>query len=294
MILVVGATGFLGGEICRRLSSQGKQVRGLVRATSDPAAVEALKAHGVEIVAGDLKDPSSLEPACDGVQLVISTATTTRTRQEGDSIESADAAGQLNLVEAAKKKGVQRFIYVSYTGNIKTDDPLTRAKRSVEKAVRESGMAYTILRPSCFMEVWLGPAIGFDFPNAKATIYGEGKNKLSFISLGDVASFAVASVDNPAAGNAVLELGGPEAVSPLEAVQIFEEIGGRKFELQHVPVEAIRAQAETATDSLEKSFACLMLHYANGDPIPMDNVLKNFPVQLTSVRQYASYALGAS
>lgn len=291
MNLVVGATGFLGGEICRRLTTKGKSVRGLVRPSSDRTAVDHLKALGVEPVEGDLKDPASLEAACEGVGVVISTATTTRSRQEGDSIESADESGQLNLVRAAKAQGVSRFIYISYSGAINTDDPLTRAKRAVEQAIQQSGMQYTILRPTYFMEVWLSPALGFDYPNAKATIYGAGQNKLSWISLGDVAAFAVESLENPAAENAVLELGGPEALSPLEVVGIFEEVGGQAFQVQHVPEEVIQAQGASAADSLQRAFSALMLNYAKGDPIAMEGVLKQFPIELTSVREYARRVL---
>jgi len=77
-----------------------------------------------------------------------------------------------------------------------------------------SGIAYTILRPTFFTEIWLSPAVGFDATNATATIYGAGQNPISWISLGDVAEFAVCCRDNPEARNAILELGGPQALSP--------------------------------------------------------------------------------
>jgi NADH dehydrogenase len=291
MILVVGATGFLGGEICRRLTQAGQSVRGLVRATSDPNITANLKAMGVQLVEGDLKDKASLVGACQGIASVISTATVTRSSQPGDSIEATDAAGQQNLVAAAQEAGVSQFIYVSYSGQIGVDDPLTLAKRGVEERLRASGLAYTILRPSYFLEAWLSPAFGFDAAQAKATIYGTGENKLSWISLGDVAAFAVESLTNPAARNAVLELGGPNALSPLEVVQVFEEIGGKKFDVQHVPEEALAAQQANATDSLQRAFAALMLAYAKGDVIPMDATLRQFPLTLTSVRDYAQRVL---
>ena len=78
MILIAGATGFLGGEICRRLVGSGETVRGLVRATSDHAAVERLRGLGVETVVGDVRDRPSLDAACRGVRTVVSTVTTTR------------------------------------------------------------------------------------------------------------------------------------------------------------------------------------------------------------------------
>ena len=62
MILVVGSTGFLGGEICRRLTSQGKAVRALARISSKPERVTALKGWGVETVVGDLREPGVPKP----------------------------------------------------------------------------------------------------------------------------------------------------------------------------------------------------------------------------------------
>lgn len=293
MILVVGATGFLGGEICRRLRVAGEPVTALVRETSDPAAVERLRALGAAIAIGDLRDPASLQSACQGASAVITTVTTTRSRQPGDSIETTDQAGQLALVDAAREAGVQRFVYVSYSGNIGKDDPLTIAKRSVEAHIRASGMTYTILRPSVFMEVWLSPHLGFDYVNRKATIYGDGSNRISWISLADVAEFAVRTLADPAAENAVIELGGPEALSPLEAVHTFETVAGAPFEVEHVPAEALRAQELAATDSLERTYAALMQAYATGDVVPMEETLQRYPVQLTSVRQYAERSLAS-
>ncbi|HEY0876424.1 MAG TPA: SDR family oxidoreductase [Vicinamibacterales bacterium] len=294
MILVAGATGFLGGEVCRRLAERGKAVRALVRSTSTPEAVGRLHAFGVQTIEGDLKDPSSLPAACAGVRAVISTATSTHSRQDGDSIESTDGAGQRNLVRAARDAGVERFTYVSYSGGIDTDDPLTRAKRSVEREIQGSGMTYTVLRPSFFMEVWLSPALGFDYPNAKATIFGDGTRPVSWISLADVASFAVETLDHPAARNAVLELGGPEALSPLQVVALFEEIGGRSFERHHVPEDQLRTAFDTATDSLPKTFAALQLNYAGGDAIPMEETHRTYGIQPTSVRDYASRVLSTA
>lgn len=67
-----------------------------------------------------------------------------------------------NLIDAAVRAGVGHVIYTSFSANLDLDFPLGRAKRAVEAHLIASGMAYTILRPSCFMEVWLSPAVGFD------------------------------------------------------------------------------------------------------------------------------------
>jgi uncharacterized protein YbjT (DUF2867 family) len=152
--------------------------------------------------------------------------------------------------------------------------PLQAAKRAVEGHLKHSGLSYTILQPTFFMEVWLSPALGFDAANGKAQIYGSGQNKISWISYRDVAKFATDSLDNPSARNAVIELGGPESLSPLEVVRIFEELQGRAFEIQHVPDEAPFEQRKAAGDPLQQSFAGLMLYYSAGKVIDMRETLQ--------------------
>lgn len=292
--LVVGATGLLGSEICRRLSNQGRYVRALVRTTADPAKIETLAKMGCALVYGDLRDRASLDAACRGVDEVITTASTTFSRQPGDSIEMTDQAGQLNLVAAAKAARVRHVVYTSYSGqidNVAKPCALTIAKRTVEKALKDSGMTYTILRPTYYMQIWLSPAVGFDAPHATAAIYGSGEKPISWISCYDVAEFAVESLDNRAARNTVFELGGPEALSPRAVVKLYEEITERPFTVNHVPVETLEVQRASATDSLSEAFAALMLSYANGDVIEMQQTLKAFPLALTSVKEFATKQL---
>lgn len=292
MILVAGATGLLGGEVCRRLMAQGQSVRALVRETSDTHKTMALRASGANLVTGDLQDKGSLLAACRGATVVISTASSTISHQPGDSIETVDLQGQLNLVEAAKASGIDRFLFVSFRHDPQNPSPLSEAKQAVERALRD--LNHTILQAGYFMEVWLSPMLGMDYSNAKARIYGSGHNKVSWVSFRDVAEFCVQSIDHPAAQRAVLEVGGPEPLSPLEVVGIFERESGRAFEREHVPAEAIEAQRDAAANSLEKSFAALMLQVARGDAIDMRLVLERFPMRLTSVRDYARQVLAAN
>ena len=86
---------------------------------------------------------------------------------------------------------------------------------------------------------------------------------------------------------AVIELGGPEALSPLDVVHLAEQVTRKRFAVQHVPEEALGAQYGSATDPLQQSFAALMLYYARGDVIDMQETLRAFPGQrLKSVREY--------
>ena len=112
-----------------------------MRKTSAPERVAALTALGAEIVVGDLKDPASLATACRGSRAVISTASSVPSSQEGDSIESVDGRGQLNLIAAAEQAGVGHFILVSFPG-VDFDFPLQSAKRAAEKRLRDGQMMY--------------------------------------------------------------------------------------------------------------------------------------------------------
>src|SRR5215468_3624762 len=268
-VLVVGATGVLGMEICRQLAVAAKKVKGLVRTSSQKEKVNGLHELGVETVTGDMKDPQSLYQAFQNVDAIISTATSTISHQQGDSIETVDLAGQLNVAEAASASGVQRVVLISFPPYppMTPEFPLQSAKRAVEDRVKSKNFTYTILQPTYFMEIWLGPALGFDYVRAKAVIYGEGKNKISWIAIRDVARFAVASIENPAARNAVIQLGGPDDLS--------------------VSDEALRAQMAAAPDSLGKTFSGLMIGLNEVGTIDMKETLRNFPIQLTSVREYA-------
>jgi len=288
MTLVVGATGLLGTEICRRLASAGKPFRAMVRSTSDRARKETLRRLGGKLVEGDLKDRASLGRACAGAAAVITTPSAILSQQQGDTFDSVDLRGQMQLIDAAGAAKVGHFVFVSVSGNLLKhgDNPLS-AKQAVEKHLRQSGLTYTILRPTRFMEIWLSPHLGFDFANANATIYGSGENKINYISLHNVADFVVEAVSNPAAQNAVLELGGPHAFSQFEVVRIFEEVSGRTFEKQFVSEETLKARKTAATNSVERTFADLTLAAARADTIDMCETFKKFSVRSRSVREYA-------
>src|SRR5437660_12819813 len=172
MILVVGATGLLGGEICRRLRERGHPVRALARETSEPAKVQRLTSLGAEIVRGGLKDRASLDQACRGAATVISTASTTLSPHPDDSIGGVDQDGQMQLVDAARNARMGQLVYLSFSGSFEIDCPLRTAKRSVERHLQRSGLTYTILRPSVFMEVWLSPARGCDYTMGASKTFG--------------------------------------------------------------------------------------------------------------------------
>jgi NADH dehydrogenase len=296
MNLVVGATGLLGSEICHRLAAKNFPTRALVRETSDPSRIAELSRLGAELVYGDLRDAASLEEACDGVDAIITTASSMpfAYKKGENDVRAVDSDGLMNLIEAASAAKVGRFVYTSFSGHIDLDFPLRNAKRAVEDRLRASGLEFTILRPSYFMEVWLSPAVGFDPAHGKAQLYGSGDRPISWISLKDVADFAVECLDHPLARNATLELGGPQAITPKEAVKTFEDVLEQSLEVTLVPEESLADQQDATADPMEQSFAGLMRAYARGDAIDMTETLAAIPVRMTSVSDYARTVLSSA
>lgn len=243
MILVVGATGTLGGRIVRELLAKGRDVRILVRDPSPSAAMaamgmatsaESLLAAGAQAVTADLTDRLSLDAACAGVDTIITTATATK--RDGD-LEAVDLNGMLNLIAAAAQAGVRHFIYTSIYGSDPGHPvPLFRFKATCEQSLVESGMTWTVLLPSVFTEVWAGMVIGIPLQaGAPVTLVGEANHRHSHISEADVAAFAVAAVENPLAENARIEIGGP-SYSWREVVDAAGKVMGQALRVNYAPL----------------------------------------------------------
>jgi uncharacterized protein YbjT (DUF2867 family) len=286
MVLVAGATGLLGSEVCKRLRRDGTPTRALVRQTSDKAKLDRLSAMGVEFAYGDLREKETLGPACAGVDAVI-TGASSIANQKSDLINAVDRDGQLSLVDAAREQGVRHFVYVSLSEHIDADTPLLTAKKLVEDRIMASGMSWTVLGPSYFMDYWLSPILWFNPATAQARIYGSGDQKVSWITAGDVAEFAIRSPRVPAARNRRVEIGGPEALSPREVIRIYEGFMGRPFAVEQIPLDAVEAQWASATDPLMRSLSGLMLGYARGDVVEMSKTQPAFGFPMETVSQYA-------
>ena len=286
MIVVAGSTGVLGFEISRRLRDRGRSVRALVRASSAPERVTALRALGCDVVTCDLKNRDSLAPACAGADVVISTVTAITTAKEGDSFAATDRDGNINLVDAAEAAGAKQFVFVSFDQTGMPDAPLVAAKRGVEEHLERSSLEYTILHPPLFMEAWLGPMLFADTAAGTATLYGNRDVRFRYIAVADVAEVAVRCVDNPAARNAVIPFGGPEALTQREALREFEAVFGKPFTVTELPEEALEARWKAAPEPFSQSFAGLMLGVARGAATGSE-LPAAFPIQMTTVRAFA-------
>jgi len=233
--LVVGATGDLGGRVVRLLRESGHDVRYLARPASNDTALRGL---GAVAVAGELTDPSSLSAACDGMATVVATATAIGRRLAGasrQSVRDVDRNGMLALVDAAERAGVHRFVYMSFAAVDRgLGGPLEVAKTEVENRLKTSRLNAVILRPDAFQEIHLAPMGRFDVQNAKASIFGTGQTKRRFIATEDVAALTAAVVDEEQPPP-IIEFGGPEPLSKMEAVGVAERVTGRKMKVQRMP-----------------------------------------------------------
>lgn len=237
MVLVVGASGLLGGKVATALKEQGFAVRGLCR---NPAAQPELAEKGIELVQADLRQPDSLVKACKGVKTVVATANSVAGNGDNSS-KAVDFYGNRALIDAAKGEGVEHFIFISMSG-ITADSPVnfTQYKHATEEYLKASGMSYTIIRPQAYMEIW-GMLIGEPvLKKGKAQVFGCGNNPVSFISAEDVKEFTVLAVNEPSLRNRSIELGGPEGLTVNQVVEKYAKFGGKTPKVTHIPVPALR------------------------------------------------------
>lgn len=293
MILVVGATGLLGSRICRSLVNRGQKVRALVRDGSNGA--DALRTLGIETVTGDLKDKSSLDRACRGVDAVVTTANAITSRRRGDNLITVDREGQLALVQSARNARVGRFVYLSISPLVPANNLLVRCKREVEHAVRNSGMGWAILQPAAFMEVHLGPPLGWDFVRGRARILGSSRVIKSYISADDVTEFAARSLEMKSAPNRALHVTGPERLTPADALAIAKRTTGRSFRVQRIPAPLLRT-----VSVLLRPFApvpsSLMAMVTSRVPeiADMSEVAPEFGIRLKPFEDYVREAISSS
>ncbi|HEX8151741.1 MAG TPA: NmrA family NAD(P)-binding protein, partial [Thermoanaerobaculia bacterium] len=148
-----------------------------------------------------------------------------------DNVATVDLEGNIALIDAAKDAGVRHFIFISAAGADETSPvPLFAAKARAERHLRGSGMQWTVIAPHVFMDVWFPMIIGSALAAQRPIpLVAGGRKRHSFIAVSDVAAFTVAAVDNPAAINQRLILGGPDALSWREIVKIAGKLLDRKL-----------------------------------------------------------------
>ena len=239
MILVAGGTGTLGRRLVQRLMSRGLPVRVLTR---DAARASALAGEHVEVVAGDVRDPASLVQAMTGVDTVVS-AVHGFAGTGGVSPASVDRDGNANLIEAAAAARVA-FVLISVVGAA-VDSPmeLCRMKHAAEERLRASGLAWTIVRATPFLETWiklLEQSVG---NSGRPLVFGRGDNPINFVSASDVAALVEMVVVESSTRGQTLEIGGPQNLSLNQLAAAVQHAAGRVSKPRHVARAALRTMA---------------------------------------------------
>ena len=285
MILIVGATGALGGMITHRLLAQGKPVRILAR---EGSAFQPLAQAGAQFVRADLKDRDSLDRAVAGAETVLTTANSAQRGGE-DTVQTVEIEGNRRLIDAARAGGVKHFIFTSAMGAaLDSPVPFLQGKAEAEEHLKRAGIDYTILSPNVFMEVWFGMIIGMPLRAGQpVTIIGEGERKHSFVAMGDVAAFAVAAVGN-SARNRQIFIGGPEPLSWNDVVRRAGDVLGREIPVRHVPPgEPLPGLPEVAA-----GLVAGMDQYDS--PVDMTETAATFGVRLTPADDVLRTLLGSA
>ncbi len=250
MILVAGGTGFVGGGIVRELRRRGHGVAVLTR--DSKRAASRFGDLGVELREGDVRDPTSLGPTLRGSEVVIGCQQFPNSPIEnpsrGYTFEEVDAKGTENLVAAAKASGAKRYIYLSGAGAA-PDAPYHwfRSKWRAETAVRESGLLYTIFRPSWVygpedraLNRFLGMSRFLPFV---PLIGNAGTQRLQPAFIDDVSRAVAEALVHPTADNQVFEIGGPEVLTMKEIVHTALEVSGRPRLMLSAPKAVMKLAA---------------------------------------------------
>jgi NADH dehydrogenase len=276
MIIITGATGFVGEEVVKQVRAAGHSVRVLVR---DPRRASWLvERYGVELIHGNVLYAPSIEGAMQGAKCVIHLVGIIREWKE-NTFERVHVQATNHVVDEAKKSGVKRFLHMSALGTRENArSRYQQTKWAGEDCVRKSGLAWTIFRPSFIY----GPKDKAINTLAKLVqrlpfvpVLGRGNTKIQPISVANVARGFVGAIRNDESISHVYDLCGPEAFTWNELYDKLQRILGTRKPKWHLPLPIARVQAALFEKILPNPpFTCdqlLMLQEDNtGDPKPAE------------------------
>ena len=244
MILVAGGTGRLGRLVVKRLVDEGGSVRVLTR---DPSAATDFDHSGVELVTGDVRDPASLVPALSGVSTVVS-AVHGLTGSGGVTPASVDRDGNRNLVDAAAAASPPAEVILVSTVGASPNHPmeLFRMKWAAEEQLRASGLPWTIVRSTAFVQTWVELLRETAGTSGRPRVFGRGDNPVNFVSVQDVARAIAYATVHPEVRGQVIEVGGPDNLTLNQLARLVQGSMGSTGALRHVPRPALRAMGAIA------------------------------------------------
>ncbi len=241
MILIAGGTGKLGSHLVPLLTARDLHVRVLTR---KPARARHLEGVGVEIVCGDLRDPEAVDRAVSGARTVISAVQGGFGATAGSSPKTVDREGNRNLIAAAQAHAIEHFVLVSII-DAAPDHPLElwRMKYLAEQELKASGLAWTVIRATAFMEWCVGLLGDPLMKTGRARIFGNGNNPINFVSAGDVARFVELAIIDPSMRGVTVDVPGPENLTFNQVAQTLQTLTGKHGVVSHVPVPVMRVMS---------------------------------------------------
>jgi uncharacterized protein YbjT (DUF2867 family) len=244
MIIVTGASGYVGSHITRKLVEAGEPVRAFVRNKSSAGEEGRLEGMGVELMEGDVTRPETLEPILQNATAIVHTVAIA-IEKGGRNYEAINYQGTVNLVNAAQKAGVRRFINISQLGaDSKLPYRFLASKGKAQEYVAQSGLDWTAFRPSV---IW-GPEDEFANTFAKLVpfspliypIIGDENAKFQPVWVEDVASAVVKSLRDPSTYRKEYELGGPEILTLEEIERRALQAIGAKRSMVRFPMSLLK------------------------------------------------------
>lgn len=244
MILITGASGYVGSHITKRLISEGYQVRVLVHNTQYARKERRLEGLEIEWLEGDVTKPETLVDAVANIEAIIHTVAIAI--EKGDrKYEQINYQGTVNIVEAAKKTGVTRFLNMSQMGAAAhLPYRFLASKGKAQEYVASSGLDWTTFRPCV---IW-GPEDEFANTFAKLIplspliypIIGDDDTKFQPVWVEDVVTCFIKALKNPGTIEKEYELGGPEILT-LEEIErrTLKAVGARR-QMVHFPIPLLR------------------------------------------------------
>ncbi len=240
-VLVTGATGFLGRRVVQKLIDHNYQVRCLVHT---PGRERMFDQRAVDIHYGSIGDPEVLESAIQGIDQVVHLVAVIR-ESGGATYDTINRVGTETLVNVAQNAGgLSQFVFVSVVGALNDPGlPYLRSKWQAEQAIINSGLPYTIVRPSLIF------GEGDEFTNSLAAlvrlfplvpVVAGGRNRLQPIWVEDLAQCLALSLSRHDLHGHTLELGGPEQLSYNQIVAIISRTMGKRRARVHLPIWLMR------------------------------------------------------
>ena len=289
MYLVTGATGSLGRRIVRQLRETDEAVRAFVRLSSKFGELED---RGAEILIGDLKIERDIVKACDGVKYIISS-------HGGGDAQAIDYRANIDLIDRAVANNVEHFVFVSVLGVDRgyQDSTTFKAKREVEKYLINSGLNYTILRPSGFANNLIPLAERFRDTGIYFSI-GDQSNRSSIVSTDDLAKIAIAATKVEAAKNQIYAVGGPDILKREDIPRIFARLFDKEPIVINPPLQlfdGLRMGVGLLNPQLNKSLGTLRTLLAHEFFCTRDEILlleSTFGLKMESLESFLRRYVG--